>query len=73
MNTMQKDMGLVVLSIVLAVFAFMGMQRVDKYIKVKALNDCAQAYRYEAKIADGATVTYPLGDEYKNCLKEKGY
>jgi len=74
MNTASKDIGLIVLAIVIFVVSFMALGRVDKIIRIKAMDDCARAYRYEATVEGGnAKVSYTLGDEYKACLKEKGF
>jgi len=68
-----KEIGLIVLSIVIFIVAFMGLQRVDKFLRIKAMDDCAKSYRYEATIDGGnAKVSYVMADEYQVCLKEKG-
>ena len=72
MNTQVKDVGLVVFGVLIFVSVFMSLQKVETYLKYKAIDDCARISRYEASVADGGKVSYPLDDVYKACLKEKG-
>jgi len=73
MNNLPKNLELIILAIVLAVLVFLGFTRIDQYLKLKALDDCAKEYRYEVVTPEGGKVSYPLGNEYQKCLKEKGY
>lgn len=74
MNTPQlKDTGLVIFGILMFVAVFMSLQRVDKYLKVKAIDDCGQVARYEYNGSDGSRSISPNDDVYKACMKDKGY
>lgn len=65
--------GMVIAAIVGFVAVFMALGRVDTYMKIKAMDDCAKSSRYEAQVQDGGKVSYPLSDMYESCLKDKGY
>ena len=52
---------------------FLAVTRVDKYLKIKALDDCARISRYEVQEKSGAKVSMPIEDLYNKCLKVKGY
>lgn len=59
---------------VLAVGIYLGMQKADEYLKLKARHDCAVISRFEISIpTDNTVVWYPVEDIYKQCLDEKGY
>ena len=73
MNTQFKDTGLVLLGILIFASVFMSLQRVDKYLKVKAIDDCGKVSRYEFNGSDGTRSQTPIEEIYKACLKEKGY
>lgn len=50
------------------------LQHVDKYLRIKAVDDCTKISRYEKQLPEeNAKVFYPLTDIYKACLKDKGY
>lgn len=56
--------------VILVVFA---LQRVDKYLDLKAREDCATAYHLEYTDAAGNTkVIRPVEDLYQQCLAQKG-
>lgn len=64
----------VIAAIVIMIFAYLSLMRIDKFLKIKAVDDCANASRYERTIpAEQAKVTAPVMDQYKSCLKDKGY
>ncbi len=49
------------------------MGRVDRYLQIKAMDDCARASRFEQKIErQNAVASYPIEGLYNKCLKEKG-
>jgi len=52
---------------------FLAVTRVDKYLKIKAIDDCARITRYEVQEKGGAKVSMPIEDLYKKCVTEKGY
>lgn len=56
-----------------AAVLYFAVTRVDKFFKIKAIDDCARISRYEAKEENGSTVIFPVDDVYQNCLKVKGY
>jgi len=69
-----KGMTEMIVSVLLAaVILFLLVSRVDKFLKIKALDDCARITKYEVTEQGGAKVTMPIEDAYKNCVKEKGY
>lgn len=73
MKTDVKDVGLIVFGIFMLVAVFLSLQRVDSFLKIKAIDDCGKISRYEANLDEvNARVTYPLDDIYKACLKDKG-
>lgn len=59
--------------VVTAVALFFAVTRVDQYLKIKAVDDCARISRYEVQEKTGAKVSMPIEDQYKNCVKAKGY
>lgn len=60
--------------IAFGVIAFFCFQRIDKYMRIKAVDDCGRVARYERTVKEeGAVVTYPLTDMYQACLQDKGY
>jgi hypothetical protein len=73
MNTQMQDIGLVALSIALVVVAVMGLMRADKYLQIKAVDDCYKSSSYTSSPDEKTKIVYPLGDVNKNCLKDKGY
>lgn len=73
MNTQVKDVGLVIFGIILFASVFMSLQRVDKFIKIKAIDDCGKVARYEFTGGDGSRSMTPVDDIYKECLKQKGF
>ena len=65
-------------TVLILIFSMIALQlvltKVDIFLRLKAMNDCAMASRYETKDeTTGATVSYPASNLYKTCLKEKGY
>ena len=72
MNYQIKDVGLVVLGILMFISVLLSLQKVDQYIKFKGYDDCAKISRSETTAQNGDKVFYPLEDVYKNCLKDKG-
>ncbi len=56
------------------IFFYSLLQRIDTYLKLKAMNDCALISRYQKdNPSDGTTVWYPVDEIYKKCVQEKGY
>ncbi len=55
------------------VIVVLALQRVDTFLRYKALDDCAKVSRFEKENpADGTRVDYPMTDMYKACLQDKG-
>jgi len=74
MKAQFNNIGLIVLALALFVVAFLGLQRVDKFMQIKAVDDCGKMARLEKdNPEDGSKLLYPIGDIYKACLKDKGY
>ena len=74
MNSQVKDVGMVAVAIAMVVVAVMALGRVDKYLLIKAIDDCGRTGQFNKSLPEeSATITYPVGDVYQNCLKEKGY
>lgn len=59
-----------------AVIVFVGLlanTQVSNYLRMKAIDDCGKVSRFEKENVDErAKITYPVGDVYKACLKDKG-
>jgi hypothetical protein len=59
--------------LLLAGIAYLGLLRVDTYLKDKAIDECSRLGTYQKRLdKESATVTYPLEDVYQKCLKDKG-
>jgi len=72
-NTVMRDISNLILIVFLAVAVYFAFQKVDKYFRIKAIDDCGKISRYEVSGTDGSQVWYPIADVYKACLKDKGY
>ena len=75
---MQKLINLVGLVFLSAVVAAVGYYGINKYyaLRVREINEemdfnCAQTYRYTETLKNGATVSYPMEKEYKDCVTSK--
>lgn len=67
-----RTAGTVLMLVFLSVALYFGLGRIDRYLDLKARQDCAAATRYEkVDEATKTTVSYPVTDLYKQCLKEK--
>lgn len=81
MRTDVKDVGLVILGLVLVVVAFMAAQRADKFLQIKAVGECAQAANFifeERGSREGGSQTLQRSMEpnrgfYKTCIEDLGY
>ena len=50
------------------------LPRIDSYLRLKAVDDCAKISHFKKQIPEEQTeVYYPLEDAYQKCLKDKGY
>ncbi|MDO8497528.1 MAG: hypothetical protein Q7S61_03210 [bacterium] len=62
-----------ILGVAFVLAVWLGVSRVDQYLKQNAVDECAKVSRYEKTItAENVKLYYPLADVYKNCLKDKG-
>lgn len=64
--------GMALLAGVLAIGIYLGLEQVDHYLKIKAIDDCGKISRYEKRIDEFTTVWYPDNGIYKSCLDDKG-
>lgn len=65
---------LAAIAAILAVGIYLGLQKADKYLELKARADCSTVSRHQISIpTDNVVVYYPIEDMYKKCLDEKGY
>lgn len=68
--------GFIFLSVAIAAVGYYGINKFYE-LRVRELNSefeaqCAQAYRYTETLKNGATVSYPMEKEYKDCVTAKG-
>ncbi len=73
MNNAQKIIFNLFWLVLLAVALWLGLQKVNTFLKLKAMGDCALSSQYQTKDVNGAIVSYPVKQVYEQCLKEKGY
>ncbi len=73
MKTILGNLSGILIAIAMVVVAWMILPRLDQYLRITALNDCGKVAKYETRPDINTLVTYPLGDMYKSCLKDKGY
>lgn len=51
-----------------------ALERVDQYLKIKALDDCSKSVRYERVVTEeNVKINTPVQDLYQQCVTEKGY
>ena len=67
MNTQIKDVGLVIMAIVVVIGLFMGLPRIDQLIKSRAITECGTV------AASADKVSGFNGAVYKACVEDKGY
>ncbi len=73
-NTLLSLTLSLVMIIAVAMGMYYGLQRVDKYLELKARDDCAEISHFTVIVAkDNTTVSYPVEEVYRKCLNEKGY
>ena len=71
-NEVSPIVGVLFVAVILLFVAFyLGLTRVDTFLKDNAIDNCALSARFERKDGTG-TVTYPIDSFYKDCLKQKG-
>lgn len=76
---MQKLFNLIGFIFIAVVIAAVGYYGVNKFyaLRLKEANEqidfnCAQTYRYQETLENGAIVSYPMEKEYKDCVTSKG-
>lgn len=70
---MSKNIITILSVTILAVLWFLTLNRLDRYLDLKAIQDCAASYQLRyTNSTDGTTITRPLDEPYAQCLKEKG-
>jgi hypothetical protein len=63
--------GGAIFAVALATFSL--APRLDRYMELKAMDDCAQAYRMQYTDTKSNTViSQPIKDLYNECLQDKG-
>lgn len=73
-NAVSATVPALIIGIVIVVVSLLSLGKVDNYLHQKAVNECAQTARYERVDAkSGIKAVYPIPDQYKTCLKDKGY
>lgn len=69
-----QTVNMVIGAIAFIVIVFLVLTKVDKALKIVAVDQCMRSSKYEKVLkAEDAKVSYPLTDFYKSCLKDKGY
>jgi len=74
--------GFIIVAVALAAVSFYGIATladgINKFyeLRVKEINEemdlnCAQTYRYTETLSNGATASYPMEKEYKDCVASK--
>jgi len=64
----------IILSLTIIISLFLILNQVNQFLRIKAIDDCGKISRYEKQLPeDNAKVFYPVLDQYKSCLKDKGY
>lgn len=68
--------GFIILAATLAAVSCFGVKKFYS-LRVAEINSefdfqCAQTYRYTETLKNGATVSYPMVKEYKDCVASKG-
>lgn len=67
-------LALIIIAAAFLAAVFLTLQRVDVYLELKAIDDCAKISKYEVDNPDkGTRVWYPVENVYQDCLREKGY
>jgi hypothetical protein len=62
---------LVLIAGILAMGIYFGFERYDRYLRIKAIDDCGKISRFEKKVDEFTTVWYPEPNLYKSCLDDK--
>lgn len=75
---MQKFLNLIGFIFIAVVIAAVGYYGINKFytLRTTEINEemdfhCAEIYRYTETLKNGATVSYPMEKEYKDCVASK--
>lgn len=69
-----QTINLIVGLVVFLFIFFIALNRIDKVIKINAVDGCMKSSKYEKEFPDqNSKITSPMNDLYKTCLKDKGY
>lgn len=69
---MNKPIITTIILVGIAVLAFFGMQRIDRYLDLRAIHDCAQDYRQEIVMDEKTKRIRPLEQQVRECAWQKG-
>ncbi|OGK14471.1 hypothetical protein A3A93_04350 [Candidatus Roizmanbacteria bacterium RIFCSPLOWO2_01_FULL_38_12] len=73
-NTISNSLNVILLIVAIGIFFFLGMNRVDQFLKIKAIDDCARTMRFEqTSPTEGIKISIPVQDVYEKCINDKGY
>ncbi|MCR4264070.1 MAG: hypothetical protein NUV98_05140 [Candidatus Roizmanbacteria bacterium] len=74
MNVIQdKTIASIVIAVSILIGVFAVVQKVDQYLRIKAVNDCQTTAQVSEVVGETKTYTYPMQDLYETCMAEKGY
>lgn len=69
-----QTINLVIGLAVFLVMFFITLNRVDKVIRINAVDGCMKSSKYEKEFPEkNSKITSPMSEAYKNCLRDKGY
>lgn len=72
-KTIDKILTAIIFSAAFLVAIYLTLGKLEKYLKIKAMHQCAQIASVSYTNDEGATVTEPYKPVYESCLKMKGY
>ncbi len=67
-----RTAGTVLVLAFLSVALYFGVNRFDRYQHAQAVFQCAMTSRFEQHVDEKTTVSYPITDVYKQCIKDAG-
>ncbi len=73
METSKKEAVSVLALIIIAIFAYLFLMRIDRWLLGSAVHNCESVAQTVVKVGTTQTVNYPVEDVYKKCMKDKGY
>lgn len=73
-NGINIDLASIIWAVIAVAAIVVASMQSGKYLKLKAMDDCARATRYEVTDKNtGAKASYPVTDLYEKCVTSKGY